>query len=186
MSAIPNVSFSHLGVYVRDLERMVEFYTRFLGFQITDRGTLPLPGTPQIVFLSRDPREHHQIALVSGRDPSGPSTVNQISFHVQSLADLRAVYAAAQGQPGIGPTLALNHGNAWSVYTYDPEGNMLEFFVDSPWYVQQPVTDPLDLTQSDEDIVRATEARYKDAPGFQPIEHWRRAFANQLGQKRLD
>lgn len=42
MRAIPSVSFSHLGIYVRDLERMVDFYSRFLGFVITDRGTLHL------------------------------------------------------------------------------------------------------------------------------------------------
>jgi catechol 2,3-dioxygenase len=186
MSKIPNVTFSHIGLNVRDLERMVDFYTGFLGFQITDRGPLPLPGTPQIVFLSRDPNEHHQIALVSGRDPSGASTVNQISFHVQSLADLRAVYGILQRESGIGPTFTLNHGNAWSVYTHDPEGNMLEFFVDTPWYVHQPVTDPLDLTQSDEEIVRATEARYKDSPGFQPVERWRHDFGGRLAQKRAD
>src|SRR5215470_8527326 len=119
MSKLPSVSFSHLGIYVREVERMVDFYTRFLGFHVTDRGVLPLPGTPQIVFLSRDPKEHHQVALVSGRDPAGATTVNQISFHVRSLADLRALYGALQKEPGIGPTFPLNHGASWSVYTHD-------------------------------------------------------------------
>jgi catechol 2,3-dioxygenase len=27
------------------------------------------------------------------------------------------------------------HGIAWSVYARDPEGNTLEFFVDSPWFI---------------------------------------------------
>ena len=181
MSHIPSISFSHLGIYVRGIERMVDFYTRFLGFHITDRGTLPLPGTPQIVFLSRDPNEHHQIALVSGREATGGSTVNQISFHLRSLVDLRRLYAALQEEPGLGPTFPLNHGTAWSVYTHDPEGNMLEFFVETPWYVPQPVADPLDLSQSDEEIARTTEASYEGRPGFQPIEQWRRTFARQLG-----
>ena len=35
--AIP-LSFSHLGIHVSDLPRMEDFYTRVLGFTVTDRG----------------------------------------------------------------------------------------------------------------------------------------------------
>jgi len=179
---IPVVSFSHVGIHVHDIDRMVDFYTRILGLRITDRGRLPLPGEPQIVFLSRDPREHHQIALVSGREDAGRTAriVNQISFHVESLGDLRGVAAALDREPGVGPTFGLNHGMGWSVYTHDPEGNMIEFFVNSPWYVPQPVTDPLDLSQSDAEILRITEAAYKDRPGFRPLETWQAEFARAL------
>ena len=34
----PSIAFSHVGIHVTDLRRMVEFYTRFLGFTVTDRG----------------------------------------------------------------------------------------------------------------------------------------------------
>ncbi len=60
---IPAVHFSHLGLYVREVARMERFYTEFLGFLVSDRGRL---GETQLVFLSRDPREHHQIVLASG------------------------------------------------------------------------------------------------------------------------
>src|SRR4051812_15033162 len=32
-----SVAFSHTGVFVHDLNRMVEFYTRFLGLVVSDR-----------------------------------------------------------------------------------------------------------------------------------------------------
>jgi len=178
MASIPTVSFSHVGIYVRDLDTMVRFYTDLLGLHMTDRGTLPLPGEPRIVFLSRTPREHHQIALVTGRG-EGASTVNQLSFDVASLADLRRLHAVVQ-ESAPGPTFAINHGISWSVYTHDPEGNMLELYVHSPWYVPQPIVDPLDLSQSDDEIVRGTEAAYKERPGFQPIAQWQDAFERQL------
>ena len=38
--AAPDLAFSHIGFYVTDIERMEAFYTRFLGFTVTDRGAL--------------------------------------------------------------------------------------------------------------------------------------------------
>ena len=43
MAQRPALSFSHFGFYVRDLERMADFYTRVLGFAISDRGDLDTP-----------------------------------------------------------------------------------------------------------------------------------------------
>ena len=57
-----SLSFSHMGFYVRDLERMARFYKEVMCFFETDRGDL---GPVQLVFLSRDPCEHHQIVLAT-------------------------------------------------------------------------------------------------------------------------
>ncbi len=180
-SPIPKLHFSHLGFQVRDIDRMIEFYTGQLGFVLTDRGHLEvLPGKPQIAFLSRDPDEHHQIALVEGRPPTGEGTVNQISFRVDSLADLRALRARLEAA-GVTRFLPLSHGNAWSVYFPDPEGNAIECFVPSPFHTRQPVADPLDLSLSDEEIVAQTEAKYRNSPDFQPRASWRAAFEKRLG-----
>ena len=46
---------------------MEDFYTRVLGLSVTDRATIR---GADVVFLSRNPDEHHQIVLVSGRDPA--------------------------------------------------------------------------------------------------------------------
>ncbi len=177
---VPKIRFSHLGFLVRDMDRMIEFYTRQLGFALTDRGRLEiLPGKPEIAFLSRDPEEHHQIALVEGRPPTGEGTLQQISFRLESLADLRALRARLEAA-GVTRFLPLSHGNAWSVYFPDPEGNAIECFVPSPFHTRQPVADPFDLSLSDDEILAQTEARYRAAPDFQPRERWRAAFEQRL------
>ncbi|MDJ0864936.1 MAG: VOC family protein [Myxococcota bacterium] len=176
-----NVRFSHVGFHVRDLDTMVDFYTRHLGLRVTDRGALKaLPGSPRICFLSADPTEHHQIALVEGRtDEKG--MLNQVSFHADSLQELRDLDAEL-GEAGVAVKFGLNHGNAWSLYFADPEGNLIECFVQSPWHTRQPVTDPLDLSLSDDEIRERTQAVYASDPDFQPIEQWRAAFAKRLAE----
>ncbi len=56
------LTFSHMGFYVRDIQRMARFYRDVLGFFQTDHGNL---GAVELIFLSRDPSEHHQIVLAS-------------------------------------------------------------------------------------------------------------------------
>ena len=63
-----SLTLSHFGMFVTDINRMVEFYTRFLGFAVSDRGQ---NANGEIVFMTRDPREHHQIVMAAGR-PAGP------------------------------------------------------------------------------------------------------------------
>jgi len=174
-----NIRFSHVGFHVRDLDTMVEFYCRHLGLQVTDRGPLTaLPEQPGICFLSGDPTEHHQIALVEGRG-DGKGMLNQVSFHADSLQDLRDLDAELAAE-GVAVRFGLNHGNAWSLYFADPEGNLVECFVQSPWHTRQPVTDALDLSLSDEEILERTKAVYSGEPDFQPVEKWRKHFAKRL------
>jgi catechol 2,3-dioxygenase len=66
----------------------------------------------------------------------------------------------------------VNHGNAWSVYFKDPEGNGIEVFCDSPWAVRQPQAKPWDLSLTEEQLRRQTEAQFRDAPGFKPIDEF--------------
>lgn len=51
----------------------------------------------------------------------------------------------------------MDHGNSWSVYFDDPEGNTVEVYLDTPFRMAQPFALPLDLDQSDDDIWRGTE-----------------------------
>ena len=163
----PRMAFSHMGIYVIDPEKMVDFYTRVLGFSITDRAKIR---GSDLVFVSRNPEEHHQIVLVPGRDPNGSSTINQISFRVISLPELRRSHALleAEGVTGLSP---INHGGSWSVYFLDPEGNRIELFAQTPWYMP-PVSVPLDLGATDEEIYRATEAMVVDKPGHMKRIDW--------------
>ena len=88
MDKMPDAQLCHIGLYAFDLETMVDFYSRVFGLTVTDRGHSKRGF--DIAFLSRDPAEHHQIAIAAGRPKDAVhSTVNQISFRVPDLAALR-------------------------------------------------------------------------------------------------
>jgi catechol-2,3-dioxygenase len=178
----PGFTFSHLGIFVRDIGRMEDFYTRLFEFTVTDRGQLTGPGgTMDLVFLSRDPDEHHQLVLITGRpQEAGFNVINQISLKADSLGTLKRMLALlqAEGLPGITP---VTHGNALSIYVPDPEGNRLELYFDLPWYVSQPMRVPVDLTPPEEEILAAAEAHARALPGFRPREQWRAEMARRMG-----
>jgi len=178
----PGLTFSHFGVFARDLARMEAFYTDMLGFTVTDRGRIERPaGTVDLVFLSRDPDEHHQIVLASGRpEEIGFNVINQISLKADSLPTLQALFRRLRdsGVTGLAP---ITHGNALSVYAPDPEGNRLELYVDLPWYVTQPVVMPVDLDRDAQDILNSAEAHARSLPGFMPREQWRAEMARRMG-----
>ena len=178
MTSVPELAFSHLGIYVTDPARMEDFYTRVLGFAVTDRGML---GAVSLVFLSRDAREHHQIVLASGRPPAGFNTVNQISFRMGDFAGFREMHRRLEkeGAPELAP---VTHGNALSMYFKDPEGNRIELFVDTPWYVDQPVRVPLDMKLPDAELWAWAERDARARPGFRPVEEWRAELKVKLGR----
>jgi len=181
MAARPTLSFSHVGIFVRDVPRMEDFYTRVMGFAVTDRGELDTPrGRVFIVFLTRDPREHHQIILASGRPAELPfNPINQISFRMGDFAGLREMYRAIQGE-AVTEVSPVSHGNALSVYFRDPEGNRLELFVDTPWYVDQPMRIPMDMSLSDAALWKWAEETARALPGYQPVEQWRAELGRRL------
>jgi len=167
-------SVSHFGFAVRDVARMEDFYKRVMGFIVTDRGELDTPrGRVYLVFLSRDPEEHHQVVLASGR-PADESynIINQLSFRVPSLAFLRDLYRRVVDEPGVTEVAPATHGNAISLYFRDPEGTRIECFIDSPWYCEQPCRVPIDLTQSEPRILAACEKVASTSPRFMPREQW--------------
>ena len=182
MTTSPSVSFSHFGIYVTDLARMEDFYTRVLGLLVSDRGQVP--GGSDLVFLSRDPDEHHQIVLATGRPPGVEfNVVNQISFKLPTLADLKAMHARARDE-GTKQFRIVTHGNAWSVYFADPEGNRVEVFVDTPWHTPQPVVEPFDIEAPVEVIERETEALCRNRPGFMSRAQWRAAQVTRMAAAR--
>lgn len=179
--ARPALSFSHFGFFVRDIDRMVDFYTRVMGFALSDRGDLDTPhGRIQLAFLTRDPRDHHQIVLATGRPENLPfNTINQISFRVADFAGLREMHRRIQSEP-VSEIAPVSHGNALSVYFKDPEGNRVELFVDTPWYVDQPMRVPMDMSLSDEALWQWAEQSARALPGYKPVEDWRAGLARKL------
>ena len=175
--------FSHFGMFATDVRLLEDFYTRLFDFTVTDRGQLPGPAGPmELVFLSRDPDEHHQIVLVSGRPRDLPfNPINQISLKTEDLATLRAMHRTlvAEGAADIVP---VTHGNAVSIYVRDPEGNRLELYMDLPWYVSQPMRVPVDLESGDDAaLMQRLEAHARSLPGFRPRAEWRAEMARRMG-----
>ncbi len=176
-----SLRFSHVGLFVMDMPRMVDFYSRVLGFTVTDRGKL---GDTLLTFLSRDPREHHQIVLVEGRPEGLPDRiVNQVSFRVDTLAELQRFYRSVRGE-GVRDLVAITHGNAWSIYFRDPEGSRIEVFTDTDWHVTQPIREPIDLDRPEADIRQETEAFCRARPGFRPMAEWRAEIAARIAAAR--
>lgn len=165
--------FSHIGIYVKDLEKMKNFYTQVLGFFVTDTGLLNTPkGQVKLVFLSRDPKTHHQIVLASGRpDEDIFNPINQISLEADSLETLQDTYKKFIDL-SIPNLDAITHGNAISFYAPDPEGNRLELFIDTPWYVSQPMKVPVDLLQAPDELMQIVEDHAKELPGFCQRSEW--------------
>ncbi len=181
MDQANDLRFSHVGIHVHDIAAMERFYVDLLGFTVTDRGELSRGSkTMDLVFLSRDPNEHHQIALVSGRPfPLGYNVVNQLSLRVGSLAALKAFHRrfVAQRVREIHP---ITHINAVSLYAHDPEGNRLELFWDTPWHVPQPLALPIALDEDDDRLLEWMEAQAWSTPGFLPKAEWARQMAERM------
>ena len=169
---------SHVGLFVSDVDTMVAFYTDVLGFVVSDGAE-----DGRITFLSRNPADHHQVVLVRGRHVGEDQPmVQQVSFNVGTLAQVQKAYrkVKAAGCKVVDPRC---HGNAWSVYFSDPEGNRIEMFCDTPWYVPQPLGYAIDLDKPEDELYRETEAICRAKPGFQPIEEWRADISRKIAAK---
>ncbi len=179
--AKPGISFSHMGIHCFEIEPMYDFYTEVLGLTETDRGMVGPNGDVEMRFMSSDPFEHHQVVLVTGRDAEkGVTFLNQISFRVNSLDELRKLEKKLKDR-GTAQFRLSNHGMSWSMYFPDPEGNNIEAFVDSPWQIEQPVGGPLDLSLSDAEILEATEKLVAGNPTLQSKEENRAELARKMG-----
>ena len=170
--------FSHLGLYVKSLPEMERFYCDVLGFYVTDRLG---EGDQEMVFLSRSLQEHHQIVLAPGRADGSASTVNQISFEIETLRGLIDAFQALH-ELGISGLQAMNHGGSWSLYVPDPEENTIELFVKTDWYVPPHATTGLDLNLSEELIRQQTEQMAKQTPGSKTWAVWRQEFQERMNR----
>lgn len=175
-------NFTHIGIFARDLAAMERFYTGILDFTVTDRGELEGPDGPvSLIFMSKDPDEHHQIVLISGRpEKIGFNVINQISLKGETVAELKEIYERLQADdaPGLSP---VTHGNALSVYVLDPEGNRIELYVNMPWYVTQPMRVPIDFSLDEAALMKVTEEHARKLPGFRPRSAWQEEMKVRMG-----
>ena len=172
---------SHCGVYARDIDTMVAFYTKTIGLVVSDRGIGSRGG--ELAFMTAAPGHHHQLVVVSGRAPEGISTVNQLSFKVGDLDQLKAMHHRVR-DAGVTEFRQTSHGNALSIYFPDPEGNMVEIYMDTPWYVPQPHSVPIDLSLPNDEIMAQTEKHCRETSGFMPLEEWQAEVERRLRTSR--
>ncbi len=183
MPALPTINFTHSGVFCADLDRMVDFYCRTLGFIVSDKGVASTGH--RLFFMTQNPELHHQVVLFDGKPVDLPfNPINQLSFLLDSLDDLKTYYQFAKSR-GIEGIAQVDHGNAWSMYFKDPEGNPIEMYVDAPFYTAQPCKEPLDLELPSEVILAQTEAMCKRRPGFQTREEWKNSIRAKIEEQRV-
>jgi catechol 2,3-dioxygenase-like lactoylglutathione lyase family enzyme len=148
----------HVGIYVRDLERMVAFYRDLMGMQITKQNW-----RAGMVFLSSDPETvDHEIALMRGR-PSAedPHLIQQISMRVATLDDLRDFHRRLSAG-GYRIERVVNHASAIGCYFFDPEGNRTEVF----WLTGRdswvPIAKPIDIERPDDAVLADVEELWNE------------------------
>jgi catechol 2,3-dioxygenase-like lactoylglutathione lyase family enzyme len=144
----------HVGIYVRDLDRMVAFYRDVIGMQVTKQNW-----SAGLVFLSADPDAvDHEIALVRGRPADdAPRLIHQISMRVASLDDLREFHRRLVAG-GYRIDRVVNHASAIGCYFFDPEDNRTEVFwvTGRPCWV--PTAAPIDIHRADEAVLADVDA----------------------------
>ena len=161
----------HVGLYVKDMDRMTRFYTDVLGMYLTDHDE-----NGRITFLSAQPEsEHHELALVQSNELS--TSAGQVSFHVGSLADWRAMQAQVT-EAGCEFVRIVNHGIAFGAYFNDPEDNVIEVYWATGIDYPQPMADPTDMTLSDDELLQLLD----DLP---PREATRPHYYGRNVDKRL-
>lgn len=124
------VELGHAHLYVRAVDRSVDFYKRVIGLRQTERIG------DALAFLSSS-EKHHTLALQALGETAGPQLPGTVGlYHVAfELPDAAALDNALDrlDAEGVG-WQAVDHGISWAVYFDDPDGNGLELYVDRRHY----------------------------------------------------
>lgn len=124
--------FAHVVYRTRRYAEMLKWYQAVFGATIQHQN-------PALAFLTYDD-EHHRVALLNldvvqpGGEPSGVPRcspgVDHVAYTYRSLRDLLENYDRLK-QLGVQPYWCIHHGISVSLYYADPDGNQMEFQVDS-------------------------------------------------------
>lgn len=120
----------HVVLRARDLERSVDFYTRILGFQVSDvYPETMVPG--RMVFLRCNP-DHHCLALVGGG--KGPNTFAELHHLAFEVASLDELYRARKHLRDHGVKISFDGrrraGCQVAVEFRDPDNHLVELYWD--------------------------------------------------------
>lgn len=143
--ALPRVcKLGHVGLTVRDVDRTIDFYTRYLGMRLTEkfsyRGATLGHGVAvdEGAFLRCD-STHHELSIFRMREDILPANapdaprfgfgLHHIAFELPSPEALLALLATMrEGGVEIVNCRKGGPGNQPRFYARDPDGNLLEFY----------------------------------------------------------
>jgi len=116
------LGMGHVVLNVENIDALLPFYTKTLGFQLSDFTLRPF----KAYFFHLNPR-HHSFAMVE----TGKSTVHHLMMELYMLDDVGQAYDLAQGEDGRIATTLGRHSNDFmtSFYANTPSG----FFVEYGW-----------------------------------------------------
>lgn len=103
-------AMGHVVLLVPDLEESVDFYTRALGFSVTDYIG---DGPSRLAFLRCNER-HHTVALMAGET----SYVDHLMLEVASVDDVARVYDIARRLPDVAASEMGRHSNDFALSFY--------------------------------------------------------------------
>ena len=144
-----NVSrLNHAVLYVRELDRSVDFYRRAFGFEEIAR-----EGDRMAFLRARNSTNHHDLGLfavgtAAPSPPQGSVGLYHLAWEVPTIEDLEVAAAVLTEFDAL--TGMSDHGATKSLYGHDPDGNEFEIMWMVPrdqWgeYERRAVVQPLDL-----------------------------------------
>jgi catechol-2,3-dioxygenase len=131
MSRIRPTKFAHVVYRTRRYDSMLHWYQTVFDARVQHQD-------PGLAFLTYD-EEHHRFAIANldviqpggiENDHRGLIGVDHVAYAYGTLIDLFENYAHLKDQ-GIKPYWCVHHGFTVSMYYADPDGNQMEFQVDS-------------------------------------------------------
>jgi len=145
---IPVRRLNHAVLYVRDLDRSVDFYGRAFGFEEIAR-----EGGMMAFMRAAGSSNHHDLGLMAvGPDapapPRGATGLYHLAWQVDSIEDLAAAQTTLVELDALGGQS--DHGATKSLYGADPDGNEFEIMWMVPrdqWgqYDRRAVVAPLNM-----------------------------------------
>lgn len=115
---------SHVGYFVSDLPKALDFWHGLLGFD--EMYTLNKPGTDQvrIAFIKINDRQH--IELFTDPPPAPPNQMSHLCFSVSSVEQMRA-YLRSKGIVVPAGNGSKTRTGDYAFEIHDPDGTLIEF-----------------------------------------------------------
>ena len=133
----------HVNLFVRDLDRSMDYYTNVFGIEMVRRETEIRAG-----FLSNG-NTHHDVALIESGHRGKLPGLNHLGWELENEAELVEAHNRAV-EAGIKFNLLADHQISYGVYFSDPEGNGQDLYADAmeDWRViMRPDLDDLITSQ---------------------------------------